>query len=182
MLKIQNDFDYYTYKVGRYKPYEWLNEDAKRDFVPYKAEINKLVWNIFAEDVNSGKIKVYNLFEYCWPFLVDLVKIKKKYKDNFIEFAEDVRSTLQYYYWAKSERETIITSWPPYIEADELERLNNTKEELLNNNGKFYRTSVNLNCSYKIDIYTQIMMNWDRFIEYLWNNKKLITKKKFNLD
>lgn len=35
---------------------------------------------------------------------------------------------------------------------------------------------------YKIDVYTQVMLNWDRFIDYVWNNKRLITKKKLGLE
>ena len=103
--------------------------------------------------------------------------------ENWIEkFAEEVRKSLQYCYWSKSEYETIITSWPPYIENDELDRLNKEKEAHLEKYGNFYREAVELNVSYKIDIYTQIMMNWNRFIDYIWNNKHLITKKKLRLD
>jgi hypothetical protein len=89
---------------------------------------------------------------------------------------------LQYYYWSKSEYETIITSWPPYVEDEELNRLNSEKEKRIQETGKFYRAAVNLNVGYKIDIYTQVMMNWDRFIDYIWNNKHLITKKKLGID
>ena len=107
---------------------------------------------------------------------------KKKYKDNFEEFANSIRDSLQYYYWSKCEYETIITSWPPYIENEELDRLNKEKAERIKESGKFYRTSVQLNVGHKIDIYTQVMMNWDRFIDYLWTNKHLITKKKLGLN
>ena len=77
---------------------------------------------------------------------------------------------------------SIITSWPPYIESEELDRLNKEKEEQLAKGRPYYRDAVNLNVEYKIDIYTQIMMNWDRFIDYIWNNKHLITRKKLGLD
>ena len=106
---------------------------------------------------------------------------KKKYKDNFEEFADHIRSWLQHEYWSRSEYETIITSWPPYIEDKELERINQEKIERIEKYGNFYRESVDLTVGYKIDIFTQIMMNWDRFIEYIWNNKHLITEKKLGL-
>lgn len=89
---------------------------------------------------------------------------------------------MQYYYWSKSEYETVITTWPPYIESEELDRLNKEKHEREIRNRPFYRDAVNLTTRYKIDIYTQIMMNWDRFIDYIWNNKHLLTKKKLGLD
>ena len=154
--------------------------DNEKAFKPYKEDKSKLVWNVFNEE--NGQIICINLFEYNWVFLKDgLLVAKKKYKDNFEEFAEHVRSWLQYCYWSKCEYETVITSWPPYIEDAELERINKEKAERIEKYGKFYRESVDLKTGYKIDIYTQVMMNWDRFIDYVWNNKHLITEKKLGL-
>lgn len=159
-----------TYYKGRY------DDEVK----PYKEDKTKLVWNVFNEQ--NGEILPINIFEYNYKFLDDLFVAKQKYNDNFEKFAEEVRKSLQYCYWSKSEYETIITSWPPYIESDELDRLNREKETRLEKYGNFYKEAVELNVSYKIDIYTQIMMNWDRFIDYLWNNKHLLTKKKLGLN
>ena len=159
-----------TYYKGRY------DNEVK----PYKEDKTTLVWNVFNEQ--NGEILPINIFEYNYKFLEDLLLAKQKYNDNFEKFAEEVRKLLQYYYWSKSEYETIITSWPPYIESDELDRLNKEKETHLEMYGNFYIEAVELNVSHKIDIYTQIMMNWDRFIDYLWNNKHLLTKKKLGLD
>ena len=159
-----------TYYKGRY------DDEVK----PYKEDKTKLVWNVFNEQ--NGEILPINIFEYNYKFLDDLLVAKQKYSDNFEKFAEEVRKSLQYCYWSKSEYETIITSWPPHIGSDELDRLNKEKEAHLEKYGNFYREAVELNVSYKIDIYTQIMMNWDRFSDYIWNNKHLITKKKLRLD
>ena len=168
------------FSKGRYLPKSYYSEEAKRDFKPYKEDKSKLVWNVFNE--NNGEIELINIFEYNWTFLKDgLLVAKKKYKDSFEEFAEHVRSWLQYCFWSKSEYETIITSWPPYIDDEELERFNKEKADRLEKYGHFYRESVNLVVGKKIDIYTQVMMNWDRFIEYVWNNKHLITEKKLGL-
>ena len=159
-----------TYYKGRY------DDEVK----PYKEDKTTLVWNVFNEQ--DGEILPINIFEYNYKFLEDLLIAKQKYNDNFEKFAEEVRKSLQYCYWSRSEYETIITSWPPYIESEELDRLNKEKETHLEKYGNFYREVVELNVSYKIDIYTQIMMNWDRFIDYIWNNKHLLTKKKLGLN
>lgn len=169
-MKTKQSWTDITYRKGRYDD----------EFNPYKEDKTKLVWNVFNEC--NGEICPLNIFEYNYRFLEDLLIAKRKYKDNFKEFAEHVRKSLQYYYWSRSEYETIITSWPPYIESEELDRLNREKEIRLEKYGTFYREAAVLNVSHKIDIYTQVMMNWDRFIDYIWNNKHLLTKKKLGLD
>ena len=169
-MKTRQSWTDITYRKGRY--------DA--EFNPYKEDKTKLVWNVFNEC--NGEICPLNIFEYNYKFLEDLLTAKRKYKDNFEEFADYVRKSLQYYYWSKSEYETVITTWPPYIESEELNRLNKEKHEREIRNRPFYRDAVNLATRYKIDIYTQVMMNWDRFIDYIWNNKHLLTKKKLGLD
>jgi hypothetical protein len=168
------------FSKGRYFPGKLASDEEKKAFKPYRENKEKLVWNVFNE--RNGEIFPVNIFEYNYKFIEDLLTAKKKYKDSFEEFANYIRKSLQYYYWSKSEYETIITSWPPYVEDEELNRLNSEKEKRIQETGKFYRVAVNLNVGYKIDIYTQVMMNWDRFIDYIWNNKHLITKKKLGID
>lgn len=178
----KTNFSYYTYEVGRYFPYEFDPEENKSKFKAYKPETNKLVWNVFIENFNGKRIEVCNLFEYCWPFLESLVKIKKQFGKDFNKFANEVRQALQHEYWSRSQHETIITSWPPYIDEEELDRLIKEREDRLAKGGVFYKEHVNTEVAYKIDVYTQVMMNWDRFIEYLWTNQKLITRKKLGLE
>ena len=62
-------------------------------------------------------------------------------KENFIE---QLRKSLMYYFWSKSEYQVLILPWVG--EADDI----------------------------KIDIYDQVMMNWDKFSEYVWTNKEKI--------
>lgn len=173
------DWSVIEYEVGRYKPQYF---DDKDTFKPYQPETKKLTWYIINYDFNSRKIEAVNLFEYNWVFLKSLLEAKKKYKDSFIDFAEEVRSALQHEFWSRCEYETIITSWPPHIDSEELDRLNEERNKKLIEGYSVYRQNVNLDVSYKIDIYTQVMMNWDRFIEYVWNNKQLITAKKLGLE
>jgi hypothetical protein len=52
-----------------------------------------------------------------------------------------------YYFWSKAEWEIIISSWP-----------NRDNDEL------------------KIDVFDQVMLNWEAFVDYCWSNKKKILK------
>ena len=108
----------------------------------------------------------------------DLVKIKKECKEDRKLFEERVRRSLSYYYWAKAEWEVIITSWPPYVESEEIDRLVKERKECQDKWGYFYRTDVRTNIAEKIDVFDQVRMNWNVFIDYLWNNRKLIKKKR----
>ena len=148
---MKKELSYYTFEVGRG---EWQPS-------------NELEWNVFLHDFNSNKIIVFNVFNHG-RFLNDLYKLKKE--TDFKKFSEEIRNLIIYYYWSKCEYETIITSFPSYISKEELNRIKNEDVK--------YRTCVNLECEIKVDVYDQIMLNWDKFINYLWNNKNLIKKNK----
>ena len=57
-------------------------------------------------------------------------------KDNFESFQTDLMNLIKYYFWAKCEYELVLGDWP----CGEVSR--------------------------KIDVYTQLVTNWDRFAEY----------------
>ena len=132
-----------------------------------------LEWNVFVSNFNTDKIEVHNVFDH-YRFMKDLVKIKKKCNDDFNRFSEEVKRSLMYCYWSKCEWEIIITSFPPYINEKEFLRLNEERNERIEKYGRFIRTDVDLITGKKIDVYDQVMMNWNNFINYLWNNRRLI--------
>lgn len=136
----------------------------------------ELTWIVFIEDINTRKIEHYNVFDHG-RFMKDLVDIKKRIgKDEgfFPQFAAEVKSSLMYYFWSKCEWEVVITSWPPYVNGKEIDRLADEKTNCLIDYGRFVRTYVNLEAAEKIDVFDQVMMNWDQFIDYLWRNRHLI--------
>lgn len=104
-----------------------------------------LCWNVI-----DSNLSIRNLFYYNWLFNRDLYKIKKKYGASrgkncqYDKFCEAVERNLKYYFWSRSEYEIIISGWIKDVG------------------------------DHKVDVYSQIMLNWDRFIEYLWNNRRLI--------
>lgn len=100
-----------------------------------------MVWNVYVEDMNGKKIVKHNVFDHS-RFMDDIKKAYKDYKDDYEKFCEAVKSNLMYYYWAKCEWEVIISDWPPSV-----------------------REPVEI----KVDVYDQVMMNWDKFIKYTWD-------------
>ena len=135
--------------------------------------MERLEWNVYIE--RNNKIEVHNIFEHV-RFMNDLVYMKKY--TTFTQFEKEVELSLMYFYWGKSEWEIVITTFPPYIDNEELENLNKERDECIKNFGRFIKTYVNLETSEKVDVYRQIRMNWKPFIHYLWNNRKLIKRCK----
>ena len=102
-----------------------------------------LEWYVYLENVNERKIIRYNVFNH-WGFSQDLKDIIKELR-NKEELSEEVRRLASYYFWAKCEYEVLITSW--------IGR-KNFKDE-------------------KVDVYDQLQLNWNAFIDYIWKNKKI---------
>jgi hypothetical protein len=77
-----------------------------------------------------------------WKFKEDIEKALKKSKTRE-ELENAVKSSLMFYFWSKYEWETLITSFP--ANADE---------------------------TIKVDVYWQVINNFDRFIDYVARNKR----------
>lgn len=61
------------------------------------------------------------------------------------EFEEEIEHNVMYWFWSKSEYEVIISPW------------------------------ISRGDDVKIDVYDQLKLNWDTFVDYLWNNKRVLT-------
>ena len=99
-----------------------------------------LEYNVYYENFNAKKIEVYNIFKY--GFLEELFRDIKNECSSKEEFAEKIDFELKYRYWSKCEWEIILSDWPPS---------NTFKKE-------------------KIDVYDQIKLNWNIFVDYVWEN------------
>ena len=96
-------------------------------------------------NINKRKIEVYNIFNHG-GFREDIIRATKEY-ENKEEFLKYLQSSLMHYFWSKSEWEVIVTPWVGGdIDKD----------------------------SEKIDVYKQVMNNWEIFSDYVWNNKKIL--------
>ena len=100
-----------------------------------------LEWNVYIGGFNSRRIEVYNIFDHG-GFLEDCRKAARKYAKDRDSFANAVRKSLQYFFWSKCEWEIIIGHWPHHDAWKDA----------------------------KVDVYAQVMLNWDRFEEYVWNH------------
>ena len=66
------------------------------------------------------------------------------YYDSKDEFADGLKKYLMYYFWSKCQYEIILSPWTG--RADDI----------------------------KIDVYDQIMMNFDRFVDYVWSFEEVV--------
>ena len=76
-----------------------------------------------------------------------------------------------YHFWSKSEWEIALTDWPTHIDVKEVARLQKELDEHFGRwNREPYSIDVHLRVAEKIDVFDQVMLNWDIFIDYLWNS------------
>lgn len=101
-----------------------------------------LKWMVFVRDMNSDKILEFNIFKHG-RFLNDTKKAIKEVATKE-ELAEKMKRVLQYYYWSKCEFEIRIME--PFPREESVGR--------------------------KVDIYEQVKLNYDVFINYLWETAK----------
>ena len=105
---------------------------------------NNLVWNVYNQNFNAREIEVINLFDKF--DIDDFIKLfKKRYKNKeqqtIENFKSELKNQLMYRFWSRCEWEVIITAWPPDDKV-----------------------------SIKVDVYEQIMNNFDVFCDYVWKN------------
>ena len=106
-----------------------------------------LEWFVLYENFNGKKIEPFNVFEHG-SFLEDTKKNYKKNKENFEAFKKQLDIDAHYYFWSKCQAETIWTS--------EI-----TVSSLIESRKESIKT--------KIDIFDQLQLNWDYFVQYTWN-------------
>ena len=98
-------------------------------------------WNVYRVNLNRKEFEVFNIFDHC-RFREDIQKALKQHECK-ADFAESARKDLMYYFWCKSEYELVLTPW---IGSSRI------KDK-------------------KVDIYGQVMLNWDKFVDYCWSFK-----------
>lgn len=124
-------------------------------------------WNVIVRDITTGTIGPYNIFD-CADFRIAVEKIRAQKYDK-IRFLEELDREADYCFRAQIEWETFFTTWPPYIGAEEINRI--ITEFYLNREQGIplpERAEVNLETKHKIDVYAQLRANWERFSDYVW--------------
>ena len=102
----------------------------------------ELTWNVYVSNPSGWRIEPYNIFKHR-SFAADLKKAAKDFKDDREGFEEQANRELRYYFWAKCEWEILLDHWPPHDNYP----------------------------SVKIDVYDQVMLNKEQFLDYLWENR-----------
>ena len=102
-----------------------------------------LSWYTYTYNPNAKRIESYDIFSHG-GFLKDCRAAAKKFRKDKGSFAEEVKTSLMYYFWSKCEWETILSAWPPTKDRSE---------------------------EIKIDVFGQVNLNWPVFIEWLWDHK-----------
>lgn len=100
-----------------------------------------MIWNVYRHDFNSGEIVRFNIFDH-WMFRKDVEGDLRKCKSRE-EFAKKLRSHLFYYFCSKCEYEVLVSPWTGNKEKGTI----------------------------KVDIYDQVMMNFEIFLDYVWLNR-----------
>ena len=143
----------------------WLRLKLKR------GDRLKLEYYVFRTDINSKEIVKFNIFDH-WRFNEEVKKDLKKCKTKE-EFAKELKDDLRYYFWSKYEYEVVISSFPVRIKKEELDRLNTEREKTLKEyNREPHILYVDSEVGEKIDVYSQVLMNFSHVVDYLWSQKR----------
>ena len=98
-----------------------------------------LEWYVLYYNSNTHRIEQFNIFDHA-SFNKAVKEIFNKSKlMDMVEFEDAIDKEAMYYFWSKAEYEILVGDW------------------------------ISKKAEQKIDIYGQLDMNWDRFIDYLWN-------------
>lgn len=128
----------------------------------------KPTYYVYKESFNDNEIEKFNIFDH-WRFLGHIENIFKK-RPTKEQAAEEIKNCLFYFYGSKCEYEIIITSFPCYINNEELDKIEEEKLKHKREYGYYpYINQVKPTIGEKVDIRQQVLLNWDIFFDYVWN-------------
>lgn len=162
--------------------------EIKRFNGDLKIAKNELEWNVIVGNFINNDFELFNILEKD-GYLLNDIKAKVKHKtldpEDFNSFVKEVQKSIMYQYWARTEYEVILTSWPTFMSIENFEKTKaeyEAEKKRHEENGWKgpYHIQPYLDAEEKIDVYEQIMINWIPFINYLWNNRYIFLPKKKN--
>lgn len=98
--------------------------------------------------IHHGFLERFNVFQSC-SFLEGLKSSFKKYKNDIEKLKQEIESCARYSFWSKYEYEISIS--PLYSD--------NEKD------------------SSKVDVYSQLSLNWNVFVEYVLKHKAFFLRR-----
>lgn len=111
-----------------------------------------MIWNVFYVDANKRKVEKYNIFKHS-GFARDVEELKEQAP---ADFEERLKKICHYYFWGKREWELCIADLP-WWEHNERDKF---KEHAL----RWLKDAK------KVDVWTQLELNWNIFVNYVKNN------------
>ena len=78
-------------------------------------------WNVILQTDGKTDLGIYNVFDDVGFRLAIEKLFEKKYDKK--RFMEELDREAHFSFWAKIEWETVFTTWPPYINREEIDRL-----------------------------------------------------------
>ena len=105
-----------------------------------KINLDNLRWNAILYDYQSTRIRKYNIFNNS-QFCKDCIELFSPPNLGKETFSELLDKKAMYEFWGRCEYEFLISSWPP---------------------GPAEKP-------YKIDVYEQLKLNWEKFVDYLYD-------------
>lgn len=142
-----------------------------------------MTWNVYNYNFNTHKIEKFNIFRHG-SFTQYVLRAMRDCKDK-TDFAKTIRGELQYYFWSKSEYELIVKLTDdnriflyPWCgsrnpEGEKLEVTNEMNFDWLGFAKEHIDNQVYKNEA-KIDIYDQVMLQFNEFIDYVWNERNTV--------
>ena len=125
---------------------------CKLPVAPYEDKPYPLEWWVIVSDYTGGDIVLHNVFAHS-GFMRDIKAAARKFKNTQRdEFIEQLRRELFYYYSTKCEWEIVIDHWPPSEDKTRLKPA-------------------------KIDVYDQVLLNWDLFCDYVWSHRAILRRR-----
>ena len=152
-----------------------------------KQELKPLSWNVINYDINSNKIKDYDVLKYKEN---DIKKLKKKCK-SIDEFSDSFKRELKWQYWSRSEYELILrltednriilSPWCGCRNPEEvsIDVTDNTNFDWMGFVEK-YMSIKGHNNEIKIDVWDQIEFQINELIDYVWNYRFKYERKTIN--
>ncbi len=142
-------------------------------------------WLVYNFNINAQKIETYNIFEH-WSFNEYVKRAAKKYKDKY-EFAKQLKSELRYYFWSKSEYELVVEITEdnriflnPWCGCSEQEKVRiDVTDDIFFYWRDFAEKHIERQIygnKAKIDVFDQVEYEWDKFVDYVWENRKELLK------
>ena len=128
----------------------------------------KMIWNVYVKKSSSSKVEIYDIFQFH-AFRDDVDKLIKERLPR-AEFEERLNRMVSYYFWGKVEWEITAAPYPTYVAYKEFDRVNDEVKAFVLQNDRFPpRRQLNVEGAIRVDVYSQIALNWDSFVDYVWN-------------